>query len=303
VALIPCPECKKDGSDKAAACPQCGMPLAKLPAAGAWKKPALAVGVALFAAGAAAGIHLATRPPDYSRVEELRAEQDAAGTHDEHVRQRYFRLFQEHPKNAMYAYLWSRCLDDPAKQLEVAEQGILADPRFAYNYNVAARALARLGRAPEALARAEKGAGLDPANMQLADKRTVLKLVLDHKLGVEPRPAAGPAVRYRGLFHGHLRSPDRPDLVAVEHARLPDHKGPVADVVRGFTLCANPVADACIRVYVPTDPKLSGWAVPGADVSAFRDHQVITVSGAVVTTGRGENILLADSVAPEAGAP
>jgi hypothetical protein len=298
MALIPCPECKKDISDKAVACPQCGLPLAK---PRSLRQAALIGGAAVAALAASAGLFVAVRPPDYSRVEELRAEQDAAGTHEEHVRQRYFRLFQEHPRNAMYAYLWARCVDDPAKQLEVAEQGIRADPRFAYNYNVAARALARLGRVQQALDDAEKGAALDAANMQLADKKTVLKLVLERKLVDQPKPAPGAAVHYRGLFHGHLRSVERPDLQAIERSRAPDHKGNLADAVRGFTLCANPVADACVRVFVPTDPKLAAtWPAPAADPAGFRDHQVIAVSGAVVTNARGDNILLADSVIVEA---
>ncbi len=247
-------------------------------------------------------------------MEELRAEQDALGTRNEHVWQRFFRLYVEHPRDAMYVYLWGRCVDDPAKQLALAEEGIHADPRFAWNYNTGAHALARLGRVKQAYDYAAKGAALDPAIMQLADKREVLKLVLDHKLDGQPRPAPNAytsyeskesfeknAVRYRGLFHGAIRSPDRADLQAIEKSRIPDYKGAVSDVVKGFTVCADPLADACIRVYVPADAHFaSTWPTPGTDVTALKDHQVVVVAGAVVTNGRGENIMLADAVTVEA---
>jgi hypothetical protein len=244
-------------------------------------------------------------------VEELRAEQDAhGGTHDEHVRQRAFRAYIEHPRSPMYIYLWARCVDDANQQLELANQGIAADPSFAWSYNISARALAHLGRVREAYDAAAKGAALDPANLQLADKRSVLKLMVDHDLASQPRPAPNgyaayeskehlekAAFRYKGLFRGMVRSPDRPDLQAIERSRVPDHKGPLVDAVRGFTVCANHYADACIRAYVPTDERFGNtWPRGGPDPSSFKDNQLVAVAGAVIPNGRGEHILVADSV-------
>lgn len=325
MALHPCPECQKDVSDKAPACPHCGMPLLARPAVAVgvgspapplvarWKTLlglAVAIVLALMGVGALA---LWLRRPDYSRVEQLRAEQDAEGTRDEHVRQRFFRLYKGHPHNAMFIYLWARCVDDAAQQLDLAEQGIRADPSFAWSYNMAARALARLNRIPEAYDQAVKGASLDPANIQLADKQRSLRLILDHKLTDQrpPVPSAYSsyegkesfekgAVRYQGLFRALIRSPDRADLQAMEKSRLPDYKNPIADAVRGFVVCANPFADACIRAYVPRDARFETvWPHPDADVGAFKEHQLVTVAGSVVSNGKGENILLADAITVE----
>jgi hypothetical protein len=264
-----------------------------------------------FAAGGAA---LLLRPrSDYARVEELRAEQDVRGTHDEQVRQRFFRLYTEHPKSAMYAYLWARCVDDAPKQLDIAQQGIRADPSFSWNYNIAARALAVLNRVPEAYEAAAKGAALDPANLQVTDKRDVLKRMIDHKLLDQHKPAPNgytaydgkerverAAARYRGLFRGLIRSPERPDLQGIERSRLPDHKGPLADAVRGFVVCANTYADACLRVYVPIDARFGNtWPPSEVDPRAIKDNQVLGVAGAVVLNGRGENIMIADALTVE----
>src|SRR6202044_253021 len=118
-------------SDKAPSCPQCGVPLREEAA-----PPVVSAGAAAsashtrrrmltriaggaFVVLAVAGAGLALRQPDYSLVEQLRAEQDALGTRNDHVRQRFFRLHREHPRNAMYTYLWARCLDDPGKRLEL----------------------------------------------------------------------------------------------------------------------------------------------------------------------------------------
>jgi hypothetical protein len=203
----------------------------------------------------------------------------------------------------MYAYLWARCVDDPQKQLEVAEEGMRADSGFAWNYNVAAHALSRLNKVSQAYDMAVKGATLDPANMQLSDKREVLKVVLDHKLGEQGRPAPNAekgAVRYRGLFRGLVRSPDRADLRAIERSRVPDHKGPMFEAVRGFTLCANPVGDACLRVFVPADARFgSTWPGPTVDVAALKDRQVVAVAGSVVANGSGDDIMIADTVTVE----
>ena len=149
---------------------------------------------------------------DYSRVEQLRAEQDADGTHDEHVRQRFFRLYKAHPQNAMYIYLWARCVNDAAEQLKLAQEGIQADPHFSWNYNMASRALARQNRVPEAYDEANKGAAIDPGNMELSQKQTSLKAILDHKLAEEAPPAPTSeknAARYQGLFRAPIKSPDR----------------------------------------------------------------------------------------------
>ena len=279
-----------------------------------WLLPWIASGVALVVL-AGGGLALTLRETDYSRVEQLRGEQDAeGGARTEHVRQRFFRLYKKHPDNAMYIYLWARCVDEAPRQLELAQQGIRADPRFSWNYNLAARVLARLGRVPEAYDQAVKGAALDPGNMQLADKLRALKLILDHKLGDQARPTPTAyssyeskealdkgAVHYQGLFHGAVRAPDRADLQAIPQGRLPEYKGPLTDAVRGFVLCANPFADACIRVYVPRDARFKAvWPPPGADVGALKDLQLVSVAGAVVTNAKGENILLADAVTVEA---
>jgi hypothetical protein len=263
-----------------------------------------------------AGLVIAeVRRPDYTRVEELRAEQDALGTRDEHVRQRFFRLYEEHPKNAMYAYLWGRCLaEDPAKQLDVAERGIRADAGFAWNYNIASRALARMHRIPQAYEYAVKGASLDPANLQLADKVKGLKRILDGKLDEEGKPAPNAyatwdskenfekgAVRYKGVFHGLVRTPDRADVQAMQKARLADTKGPVSEGIRGFVVCANPYADACIRVYVAQDARFkTAWPPAGTDVAALKEGALLAVAGAVVTNSRGDSVMLADAVTVEA---
>jgi hypothetical protein len=268
-----------------------------------------AAAAVVIALAAGAGIYAGLHQSRYAQVEELRSDQDARGTHDEHVRQRFFRLYSEHPKNPMYIYLWSRCVDDASKQLELANQGILLDPAFSWNYNIQARALAHLGRVREAHDAAAKGAALDPANLQLADKRDVLKTMLDHDLAGQPKPAPNgytayegkehldKAFRYKGLFRGLVRSPERPDLVAIERSRVPDHKGPLVEAVRGFTVCSNTYADACIRAFVPQDDRFGNtWPHGGPDPASLKDNQVVTVAGAVVPNGRGENILVADAV-------
>jgi hypothetical protein len=115
MSLTSCPECKKEVSNRANACPHCGVPLrvrARL---------AMALGVIVVAiAAGAAVVSWSLHRDDYARVDELRTEQDLAGTHDEHVKQRFFRLYKQHPNDAMYIYLWARCEDDPNKQLELA---------------------------------------------------------------------------------------------------------------------------------------------------------------------------------------
>ena len=310
MALLPCPECQKDVSDKAIACPHCGMPIRSPGTSWARRMRPTLLGVAIVTAALVVGAWVMLRRSDYARVEELRAEQDATGTRNEHVRQRFFRLYKEHPKNAMYAYLWGRCVDDAAKQLELAEEGIAADPHFSWNYNIGARALARLHRVPQAYDYAVKGSALDPANMQLADKRDALKLILDHKLDDQPRPAPTAyttydskenfekgAVRYKGLFHGLVRSPERADLQAIERARLSGAKAPVSEAIRGFVVCANSFADACVRVFVPNDARFgTSWPAAGVDVGGLRENQLVAVAGAVIANGRGDNILLADAV-------
>jgi hypothetical protein len=268
-----------------------------------------AVGLAL----AAAATFLALRPSAYERVEALRLEQDEQGTHNDEVRQRFFRLYKDHPNDAVYVYLWGRCVEDASQQLALAEEGIRADPRFSWNYNLAARDLARLDRVPEAYDMARKGAALDPASMPLADKVEELKLVLDHHLEAQPKPAPTTyttfdtkenfdrnAVRYEGLFRGLVRSPSSSDLRAIERSRLSDRKGPVSDVVQGFLLCTNHFADACVRVYIPDDSRFEpGWQHPTTDVSRLRENRLVKVAGSVVANGRGENILLADAVTVE----
>jgi tetratricopeptide (TPR) repeat protein len=269
----------------------------------------LGVGIVLVAGGAAALME--SRRPDYSRVEALRAEQDAEGTHDEHVRQRYYRRYKAHPDNAMYIYLWARCVDDAAEQLRLGEEGIKADPKFSWSYNIAARALARLGRVEEARARAAEGARLDPGNMQLKDKLASLTLILDRKLTEEPRPAPSAyvkydkakldkeGVRYTGLFRDAPRA-DRADLQAIEASRGGDPKSGIGDALRSFSLCANPYADVCTRVFVPRDARFGdAWPAPAASMGELHEHQLVTVAGAVVATSKGENILLADSVKVE----
>jgi hypothetical protein len=252
-----CPECKKEVSERALSCPQCGAPL---PAGGrARRRASLMVAGAVGLAVVAGGAFLASeRKSPYERVEELRAEQDGRGIHDEHVRQRFFRLYTEHPKDAVYAYLWARIVDD-------------------------------------------------------ADKRDVLKRMIDHQLFDQPRPAPNgytsfdskehmqnAAARYKGLFRGAIRSPERPDLQGIERTRLPDHKGPLAEAVRGFTVCANTYADACLRAYVPVDARFgSTWPRGDVDPGALKDNQVVGLAGAVVPNGRGENIMIADALTVE----
>ncbi len=300
MAIHACAECQRDVSDKAIACPHCGLPLQPAPAPAAQRAmvPRVAGGVLLLAV-AAASLAFLLRGPDYSRVEQLRAEQDADGTHDQNVRQRFYRLYKAHPESAMYIYLWSRCVDDAAEQLKLAEEGIHADPRFSWNYNMASRALARLNRVPEAYDLAVKGVALDPGNMQLAEKQRSLKLILDHKLADESRPSASDkgSLRYQGLFKSVIRAPEHSDIQAVETSRLADYKSPAADAVHGFVVCANPFADSCVRAYVPRDGRLKGtWPPPDIDVTTTKEHQLVTVVGAPVTNSKGETILLADSV-------
>jgi hypothetical protein len=311
MALFPCPECQKDVSDKAPACPHCGVPL---PPGRRRQRFSMLAGAVVIAGLAGTGLFFSLRRPDYSRVEQLRAEQDAEGTHNEHVRQRFFRLYKAHPDNAMYTYLWARCVDDAQKQLDLAQQGIHTDPRFSWNYNMAARALARLNRVTEAYDQAAKGAALDPGNMQLADKQKALKLILDHKLEDQPKPAPSTyttyeskdnfdkgAVRYHGLFRSLIKSPDRSDLQAIEKGRGADYKGPLAEAIQGFVVCANPFADSCVRAYAPRDARFkTAWMHPGTEATALKEHQLVAVAGAVVTNAKGENIMLADAVTVEA---
>jgi hypothetical protein len=304
MALHPCSECQKEVSDKALACPHCGLPqpAARVPIAARRRTFALIGGVLLLVLLAGGGSELALRAPDYSRVEQLRAEQDADGTHDQNVRQRFFRLYKAHPHNAMYIYLWARCVDDAGEQLKLAEEGIRGEPRFSWNYNMAARALGRLGRVAEAYDQAVKGAAIDPGNMQLADKQAALKTILDHKLADEPRPATGAdkaTAHYEGLFRSLVRSPDRSDLQAIA-ARVPDFKGPLGDAIRGFAVCANPFADSCIRVYVPRDARFNSWSPAAVDVTGLKEHQLLSVSGPVVVNSKGETLVLADAVTVEA---
>ena len=258
--------------------------------------------IPLLCFGAGVAVALLWRPsaPPYALVEQLRGEQDADGTHTERVRQRFYRLYKEHPRSAMYAYLWARCVDDPAKQLELAQQGIAADPRFSWNYNMAARALARLNRVPEAYDQARRGTAIDPGNLELAEKERALKAMIDRKLPEEAIPADGPAQRYVGLFRGGVRSPDASDVQAIEKVHQPDDAGPAADAVRGFVVCANPYADSCLRGYVPRGTRFkNAWPGIPVDVGAIHDHDVVDVHGTVVTNSRGERLLVADSVTVE----
>ena len=315
MALHPCTECQQDVSDKAVACPHCGAPTrASTTSAGARRTRLFILAGAVLAALAIGGVAFTRLGSDYSRVEQLRAEQDAVGTHDQDVRQRFFRLYKAHPQNAMYIYLWARCVDDAAGQLALAEEGVRADPRFSWNYNVAARALARLGRVPEAYDEAVKGAAIDPGNMLLADKQRSLKVMVDHKLPEEARPAPNGytsyesrenfekgAVHYQGLFEPMTRAPDRSDLHALETSRLADYKGPIADAVRGLVVCANPFADTCVRAYVPRDARFKNvWPPSAIDVGALKEHQLVGVAGSVVTNDRGEPLMLVDAVTVEA---
>ncbi len=304
MALLSCTECQKEVSDKALACPHCGFPLRgqAMPPAVRARHTMLVrvVAVALFICLAGAGVAVSLRPPKYSLVEQLRGEQDVDGTHTEKVRQRFYRLYTEHPRNAMYIYLWARCVDDPSKQLELAEQGIHADPRFSWNYNMAARALARLNRVPEAYDQAVKGAALDPGNLELANKKKSLKVIIDRKLVEQPKVAEGAGQHYAGLFGSWIRSPGSSDIQAIKKGRLPDYGNPVADAVRGFMVCANPYADSCLRVFVPRDGRLKrAWPSPATDVSTAREHDFVSITGSVLATSEGENILLADAVSVE----
>ena len=306
MALHPCPECKKEVSDRALSCPHCGTPQRAWTNAIDARRRMLqrTTGLVLLVALVGGGLALARRKPDdYTRVEQLRAEQDADGTHDQNVRQRFYRLYKAHPDSAMYIYLWSRCVDDPAEQLRLAQEGIRTDPSFSWNYNMAARALARQDHLSEAYDVAMKGAALDPGNMQLADKQRSLRAMIDHKLGDEPRPTPGAdksAGRYEGLFHSALKSPDRADLEAIASSRLPDNKGQVADLVRGFVVCANPFADACVRTYVPRDARIKTWPPVATDVTTIKEHALVAVTGTVVANGKGESVILADGVTVEA---
>jgi hypothetical protein len=303
MALLSCPECHKEVSDKAFACPHCGLQRAA-PGSGRMRARTLVLQAAACAASFAAGVGVAAawpRPTGYEKVEQLRGEQDAEGTHSEAVRQRFYRLYKEHPRSAMYMYLWARCVDEPEKQLELAEEGIRADPRFSWNFNMAARALARLGRVPEAYDEATKGAALDPGNLELTEKVHALKTMLDRKLPEEGKPTDGAGRRYVGLFRSVIRNPDDADLREVQATRLQNYAGAAGDAVRGFVVCANPYADACVRVYVPRDARLSVlWPASGADVSTLREHALVQIVGTVVIS-RGEPILLADSVTVEPG--
>ena len=312
MALTSCPDCKKDVSEKALTCPQCGAPLGPgLQRARERRRWVLGGVVAVIVGG---GVFAMRRPSDYDKVEELRAEQEELGTHTERVQQRFFRLYKEHPNDAMYVYLWARCVDDPAKQLELAQEGMRVDPRFSWNYNLAARDLARVNKVAEGYEIAVKGAEIDPASMPLAEVRGVLKLMVDRKLDAQPKPVPSGytsyeskenfekgAVRYKGVFRGGIRSPERSDLEAIERSRLSTYKGPVSDAVKGFVVCANRYADACIRTYVPNDARFEPiWEHTAADVTAIKENRLVSVAGSVVTNGRGENIMLADAVAVEA---
>jgi hypothetical protein len=259
----------------------------------------VAASIVCFVAGVATG-GLWPHAVPYEAVERLRAEQDSAGTHAEQVRQRFYRLYKEHPKSAMYIYLWSRCVEDPAEQLELAQQGIQADPQFSWNYNMLSRAFARLNRVPEAYEQARKGAALDPGNLELATKVRALKIILDRKLLEQASPAEGTGRRYVGLFRSPIHSPEAGDMQAVKKARLGDFAGPVGDAVHGFTVCANPYADSCVRAYVPRDARFgAAWPVGTVDVTALHENELVTLGGSVAATSSGEKVFLVDSVTAE----
>ncbi len=295
MAIVSCPECKKEVSDKAPTCPHCGVRLAR----GRSRRLLWILAAVLALVVLGGGVALAMRS-DYAQVDQLRAEQDTDGTRDEHVRQRFYRLYQDHPHNAMYIYLWARCVDDAAQQLELAKQGIAADPRFAWNYNMASRALARLNRVPEAYDQALKGAALDPGNLELAKKKKALKLIIDKKLMDQGAPVTAPAATFRGLFQASNRGPDHADVEAIEKARVPAYKGKMDEALRGFLVCENPYSDLCIRAYVPRDDRFKPtWQRPPSDVEKLGEHQLVDVTGAIVTNAKGETIMLADAVVVE----
>jgi hypothetical protein len=175
--------------------------------------------------------------------------------------------------------------------------------------------LARQNKIPEAYDAAVKGGDLDPPNLPLADKRTVLKLMMDHKVDPRARPTPNAytsfdtrenldkaAVHYKGVSQGPVKSPDRADLEAIERSRLSSYRGgPVSEVVRGFLVCANRYADACIRTYVPVDARFEpGWQHTTTEVAGIKNDRVVAVAGSVVTNRAGDNIMLADAVTVEA---
>ena len=105
---------------------------------------------------------------------------------------------------------------------------------------------------------------------------------------------------YRGLFRAAIKAPDRADLEVIERTRASGYKGHLDEAVNGFVVCANPYSDTCVRVYVPRDDRLKpGWEHPSVDVGKLMEHQLVSVTGAVATNAKGENILLADGVTVE----
>jgi hypothetical protein len=186
----------------------------------------------------------------------------------------------------MYIYLWARCEDDPNKQLDLAKQGIAADPRFAWSYNIEARALARLGRIAEALDAANHGESLDPGNYELSRKIATLKVMTSHKLVDQPKLAAGAHVRYHGIVRSVSR-PEHGDLAAIEKNRAPSPKQ-AEDALASVVVCTNPFADACARAYVARE-----------DGRPLKEHDLVAVTGNVVANDDGDAIILAESIAVE----
>ncbi len=60
MALLPCPECQKQVSDQASACPSCGLPLGRK----ALRRRLAVLGGVVVLALAAGGLFAALRPPD-----------------------------------------------------------------------------------------------------------------------------------------------------------------------------------------------------------------------------------------------
>ena len=282
MAIVSCPECKEEVSDKAPTCPHCGFVLIRKPLLRPWL-----VTVTVLTLLAAGGAALGMRKPEYAQVDQLRAEQDVEGTHDEHTRQRFYRLYQEHPHDAMYIYLWARwcCVDDARSSSTSRRRASRPTRVSAWNYNMASRARAARPESRRRTTRSMKGAALDPGNLELAKKKQSLKVIIDRKLMDQAKPAPGPGATYRGLFRSSIRSPEGADAEAIEKNHLA--------AVRGLSVCENPYSDSCIRAYLPR----RGWRHEHREAHRAPGREKVT--GTVVTNGRAENIMLADAVTVE----
>ncbi len=241
MALHRCAECQKEVSDKALACPHCGTPQGGSPslARGRGKR------MALIAAGAVAGrSSAASRRRWCSFAPTTRGSKSSADSKTQRGRTKSTRANASSARTKRTRA--TRCTSTSGHAASTTRPSNRGWPRRGCARTRSSpgtttwrRGRSRQNRVPEAYAIAQKGAEIDPGNLELAGKRIALKTMLDHKLPGEVRPApngyirftdkenvAKSAVHYQGLFRSFVRSPDRADFQAIEASRLGRREDP-----------------------------------------------------------------------------